>query len=96
MLASTNRVRAAAVGVLAWAVLAGAAAGAEAYKAPRNAFNQPDFSGVWTNASLPTRAPAAGQIAGDHRSEARTRAVVDLNARVGQRPTDRTPPAPTR
>ena len=33
------------------AVAAGAAA-AEAYKAPRNGFGQPDFSGVWTNASI--------------------------------------------
>ena len=51
MVVPNIRVRAAAVGVLAWAVLAGAA-GAEPYKAPRNAFHQPDFSGVWTNASL--------------------------------------------
>jgi hypothetical protein len=27
-------------------------AGAQAYKAPHNAFGQPDFSGVWTNASV--------------------------------------------
>jgi hypothetical protein len=31
--------------------LAGAAT-AQAYKAPRNGFGQPDFSGVWTNASV--------------------------------------------
>jgi len=49
---SSVRIRAAAaVGVLAWALLAGAA-GAGDYKAPRNGFGQPDFSGVWTNASL--------------------------------------------
>jgi hypothetical protein len=32
-------------------LLAGTAA-AQAYKAPRNAFGQPDFSGTWTNASI--------------------------------------------
>ncbi|MFL5297389.1 MAG: hypothetical protein ACJ798_13490 [Phenylobacterium sp.] len=39
------------LGVLCAAVLAGAA-GAQAYKVPRNGFGQPDFSGVWTNASI--------------------------------------------
>ena len=34
------------------AVLAAGSAAAQAYKAPHNAFGQPDFSGVWTNASL--------------------------------------------
>jgi hypothetical protein len=53
MAASTLRfVAAAALAVLAWALLVEAAAGAEAYKAPKNGFGQPDFSGVWTNASL--------------------------------------------
>jgi hypothetical protein len=37
---------------LALAALASTASAAEAYKAPRNAFGQPDFSGTWTNASL--------------------------------------------
>jgi len=51
MTASTIRFMAtAAAGALALA-LAGAAV-AETYKAPRNGFGQPDFSGVWTNASL--------------------------------------------
>ena len=36
---------------LALAVLGGSAA-AQAYKAPRNAFGQPDLSGTWTNASV--------------------------------------------
>ena len=57
MVVPSIRVRAAAVGVLAWAVLAGAA-GAQAYKAPRNAFGQPDLQGVWTNASLTQPASA--------------------------------------
>lgn len=34
------------------ALLAGSAHAQDAYKAPRNAFGQPDFEGVWTNASL--------------------------------------------
>eukprot|EP01041_Mallomonas_annulata_P025388 gene25388-46403_t len=29
-----------------------ATASAETYKAPRNGFGQPDFSGTWTNASI--------------------------------------------
>ncbi|PZQ64264.1 MAG: hypothetical protein DI570_05910 [Phenylobacterium zucineum] len=37
---------------LAAVLLAGAAHAQNAYKAPRNAFGQPDFEGVWTNASL--------------------------------------------
>src|SRR6476659_964220 len=41
---------AAAVGLAA--LLAGSAAAADAYKAPRNGFGQPDFSGTWTNASI--------------------------------------------
>ena len=52
MAVPTSRVRiraAAAVGVL---VLLAGSAGAADYKAPRNGFGQPDFSGVWTNASL--------------------------------------------
>ncbi|WP_293906629.1 hypothetical protein [Phenylobacterium sp.] len=52
MTASSIRVRAAvAACALACAMLAGAA-GAAGYKAPRNAFGQPDLSGVWTNASI--------------------------------------------
>ncbi len=50
-MAPSNKAYAAALGVLAAVVLAGAA-GAQAYKAPRNGFGQPDFSGVWTNASV--------------------------------------------
>lgn len=38
-------------GMLMLGLLAGAAQ-AQAYKAPRNAFGQPDFSGVWTNAAV--------------------------------------------
>src|SRR3954469_22169698 len=41
-----------ALALLAAAVAAVAHAAPAAYKAPRNAFGQPDFEGVWTNASL--------------------------------------------
>ena len=53
MTASTHGIRAAGLAAcaLAFAALAGSAA-AQAYKAPRNAFGQPDFSGTWTNASV--------------------------------------------
>ena len=37
---------------LALLATAAVAAAPPAYKAPRNAFGQPDFEGVWTNASL--------------------------------------------
>jgi len=37
---------------LAMALCAAGAAGAQGYKAPRNAFGQPDLQGTWTNASL--------------------------------------------
>ena len=38
------------------------AAATAAFKAPRNAFGQPDLSGFWTNATLTpmTRSPAVG------------------------------------
>jgi len=37
---------------LALSLCATAASGAEAWKAPRNAYGQPDLSGVWTNATI--------------------------------------------
>jgi hypothetical protein len=47
---------------VAAAALATSALAAEAWKAPRNAFGQPDLSGVWTNATITTleRLPAFG------------------------------------
>ncbi|HEX5262673.1 MAG TPA: hypothetical protein VFW13_04050 [Phenylobacterium sp.] len=60
MVASKLRVRVGAAAVAAClaalalgsgAALAGPPA-SQTYKAPRNAYGQPDFSGVWTNASL--------------------------------------------
>jgi hypothetical protein len=38
--------------VAAIGLLVAGSATAQGYKAPRNAFGQPDFSGVWTNASV--------------------------------------------
>src|ERR1700759_2910130 len=53
MASSSIQLRAciAAAGLLAAVAIAGAA-GAAGYKPPHNAFGQPDFSGVWTNASV--------------------------------------------
>ena len=51
MKASTHSPARLAACALLLATLAGSAA-AQAYKAPRNAFGHPDFSGVWTNASV--------------------------------------------
>jgi len=53
MASSSIQLRAciAAAGLLAAAAIAGVA-GAAGYKPPHNAFGQPDFSGVWTNASI--------------------------------------------
>lgn len=60
MVASTRRVRVRAAAVaacLAALVIGPGAASAgpaasQGFKAPRNAYGQPDFSGIWTNASL--------------------------------------------
>jgi hypothetical protein len=83
MVISNIAVRATTVAcVLAWAVLAGAA-GAEAYKAPRNAFHQPDFSGVWTNASL-TQLERPPQVKSLVITEAQAR--VGLRAKRSERP----------
>jgi hypothetical protein len=53
MASSKSQFRAgcAALVIVAWVVLSGAAA-AQAYRVPHNAFGQPDFSGIWTNASV--------------------------------------------
>jgi hypothetical protein len=52
MTLSINRIQGwALVAAVGSALLAGSA-GAQAYKAPRNGFGQPDLSGLWTNASL--------------------------------------------
>ena len=69
--------------------LAGAA-DAQAYKAPRNAFGQPDFSGVWTNASL-TNLVRPAQFKTATIPEAQARAIEQGRARAvaaQSRPTD--------
>ena len=84
--------------ILALAVAALAAtAHAQAYKAPRNAFGQPDLGGVWTNASLTTLERPA-QFKSLAIPEAEAAAVERMRARMmeaGRRPTDPNAPAPT-
>jgi hypothetical protein len=46
------KVRVLLAAAAALALSAGAALAAEVWKVPRNAFGQPDFSGVWSNASV--------------------------------------------
>ena len=90
-------VRAAAVGVLAWAVLA-AAAGAEDYKAPRNSFGQPDFSGIWTNASL-TQLERPSQVKSLVITEAQARTLEQWWTQMRESdsgPTDPNAPAPAK
>jgi len=78
-------------------VLAAGAASAQAYKAPRNAFGQPDFSGVWSNASLTQleRPPNLKSLVITE-AEARTleQGMAALRA-ADSRPTDPNAPAPT-
>ena len=98
MVISNIAVRATTVAcVLAWAVLAGAA-GAEAYKAPRNAFHQPDFSGVWTNASL-TQLERPPQVKSLVITEAQARILEQWWTQMrasDSGPSDPNAPAPTK
>ena len=69
---------------------------AQTYKAPRNAFGQPDFEGVWTNASL-TSLERGAQFKTLVIPEAQAAAVEAGRARMMQaqgRPTDPNAPAP--
>ena len=69
---------------------------AQTYKAPRNAFGQPDFEGVWTNASL-TSLERGAQFKTLVIPEAQAVAVEAGRARMMQaqgRPTDPNAPAP--
>src|SRR4051812_38291402 len=53
MTPKTHCMRLSAIGVaLGLAALIAGSAAAETYKAPRNGYGQPDFSGTWTNASI--------------------------------------------
>jgi hypothetical protein len=89
----------AAVCVVAWGFLAGAASGADAYKAPRNAFGQPDFSGVWTNASI-TQLERPDQLKGLVLTDAQAKAIEQGGmARMraaDARPSDPNAPAPAK
>ncbi len=69
---------------------------AQTYKAPRNAFGQPDFEGVWTNASL-TSLERGPQFKTLVIPEAQAAAVETGRARMTEaqgRPTDPNAPAP--
>lgn len=93
------RFASAAVSALALALVAGAALGADAYRAPRNAFGQPDFSGVWTNASI-TQLERPDQLKGLVLTEAQAKAIEEGGmARMraaDARPTDPNAPAPAK
>jgi hypothetical protein len=67
------------------------------YKAPRNAFGQPDLSGVWTNAAL-TSLERPAQFKTATITEAQAEAVEAARARAmdaQSRPTDPNAPAPS-
>jgi hypothetical protein len=84
-----------ALSLLAALALAGAAQ-AQAYKAPRNAFGQPDLSGVWTNASL-TSLVRPAQFKSLTISEEQAKAIEAARARANaaqSRPTDPNAGAP--
>lgn len=82
---------------LAAAAIATAAHAQDAYKAPRNAFGQPDMEGVWTNASL-TSLERGPQFKTLTITEAQAKALEAGRARMMEaqsRPTDPNAPAPT-
>ncbi len=82
---------------LAAAAIATAAHAQDAYKAPRNAFGQPDMEGVWTNASL-TSLERGPQFKTLTIPEAQAKALEAGRARMMEaqsRPTDPNAPAPT-
>ena len=87
----------AAVCAVAWGCLAGAASGADAYKAPRNGFGQPDLSGIWTNASI-TQLERPPQLKGLTLTAAQAQAMEQGGmARMraaDARPSDPNAPAP--
>ena len=92
MAASTLRY--ALAGVIAAALASTAMA--QAYKAPRNAFGQPDFSGTWTNASV-TQLERPSQFKELVITEAQAKALEQGYATMRSsdaRPTDPDAPAP--
>jgi hypothetical protein len=69
---------------------------APAYKAPHNAFGQPDFEGVWTNASL-TSLERSAQVKTLTMSESEATRIEQMRAREtddGNKPLDPNAPAP--
>jgi hypothetical protein len=79
------------------ALLAATAASAQAYKAPRNAFGQPDFSGTWSNASLTQleRPPnLKSLVITETEARALEQGMLAMRA-ADARPTDPNAPAPT-
>jgi hypothetical protein len=79
------------------ALLASSSVSAQtAYKAPRNAFGQPDLQGVWTNASL-TNLERPPNFTGLTISEAQAKQLEEGRARsrvAGDAPTDPNAPPP--
>lgn len=81
---------------LTLALLATAASAQAAYKAPRNAFGQPDFEGVWTNASL-TSLERPANFKSLTITEAQAKAAEQMRAKMmtaSNAPTDPNAPAP--
>ena len=78
------------------AAQAGTPIKAAAYKAPRNAFGQPDFSGYWSNSTLtplmrPAKLGARGVMTPDEVKTAENAVVVEVEE--GNAPTDPNAPA---
>lgn len=85
-----------ALALIALALAAGAAQAQPAYKAPRNAFGQPDFEGVWTNASL-TSLERPAHFKTLTITDAQAKAAEAMRARMMEaqnRPSDPNAPAP--
>jgi len=73
-----------------------AVAAAPAYKAPRNAFGQPDFEGVWTNAALTSleRSPQFKTLTITDAEAARLEQARARMTEAANRPLDPNAPAP--
>ena len=81
---------------LALAAFATAVSAQDAYKAPRNAFGQPDLEGVWTNASL-TGLERSPQFKTLTITEAQAKTMEQMSAKMmdaQNKPSDPTAPAP--
>lgn len=81
---------------IALAAVAAAATAQPIYKAPRNPFGQPDFEGVWTNASL-TSLERPANFTSLTITEAQAKAAEQMRAKMmsaSNAPTDPNAPAP--